>query len=122
MPGSDLSCSSLTGVASSVVFCCFKVQYVVHLEMFRLLWKTSFVMTSLASDINKAFSSTQLWLPGYFLFFRPLSPPTLKMAIVGNPSRSAVSEILGPGHLAPTTMPYSESLNYCICFTVHLSG
>ncbi len=63
----------------------------------------------LTSDINKAFSSTQLPLTGYFLFFGPffVNPKT----VVGeNPSRSAVFEILRRARLAPTTIPRSKSL------------
>ncbi len=64
----------------------------------------------LTSDINKAFSSTQLPLTGYFLFFGPffVNPKT----VVGeNPSRSAVFEILRRARLAPTTIPRSKSLS-----------
>ncbi len=63
----------------------------------------------LASDINKAFSSTQLLLTGYFHFFGPFSV-TLEMVVCGNPSRSAVFEILRPARLRPTTIPRSKSL------------
>ncbi len=51
------------------------------------------VHSPLTSDINKAFSSTQLPLTGYFLLFRPFSV-TLEMVVCENPSRSAVCEIL----------------------------
>ncbi len=67
------------------------------------------VHSPLTSDINKAFSSTQLQLTGYFLFFRPFSV-NLEMVVCENPSRSAVFEILRPARLAPTTIPRSESL------------
>ncbi len=43
----------------------------------------------LTSDINKAFSSTQLSLTGYFLFFGPFSV-NLEIVVCENPSRSAV--------------------------------
>ncbi len=52
----------------------------------------------LTSNINKAFSSTQLPLTGYFLFFRPFS-------VNPRDPRSAVFEILRPARLAPTTIP-----------------
>ncbi len=61
------------------------------------------VHSRLTFDINKAFSSTQLPLSGYFLFFGPFS-------MRENPSRSAVFEILIPGHLAPTNISRSKSL------------
>ncbi len=62
----------------------------------------------LTSDINKAFSSTQLPLTGYFLFFGPFS---VNPRVVGeNPSRSAVFKIPRPAHLTPTTIPHSKSL------------
>ncbi len=67
------------------------------------------VHSLLTSDINKAFSSTQLPLTGYFLFFRPFSV-NLEMVVCENPSRSAVFEILRPVRLAPTTIPRSKSL------------
>ncbi len=63
----------------------------------------------LTSDINKAFSSTQLLLTGYFRFFGPFSV-NLEMVVCENPSRSAVYEILRPVRLAPTTIPRSKSL------------
>ncbi|MEQ2303645.1 hypothetical protein AMECASPLE_019137 [Ameca splendens] len=58
------------------------------------------VHDALTSDCNKAFFSTQLLLTGYFLFF--MYPK--KMALLKNPSTSAVSEILRPGCLAPKTI------------------
>ncbi len=59
----------------------------------------------LTSDINKTFSSTQLLLTGYFLFFGPFSVNPREI-----PSRSAVYEILRSARLAPTTIPRSKSL------------
>ncbi len=57
----------------------------------------------LTSDINKAFSYTQLPLTGYFLFFGPFSGNPRDG--YENPSRSAVFEILRPACLAPITIP-----------------
>ncbi len=88
---SSVSCSYLTGAAPGVVFCCWSpsasgfdvlcVQrwcsaYLGCNEwLFELLSIISIqsVSRSLTYDINKAFSSTQLPLTGYFLFFRPFS-------------------------------------------------
>ncbi len=67
------------------------------------------VHSPLTSDFNKAFSSTQLSLTGYFLFFRPFSV-NLEMVVRENPSRSAVYEILRPARLVLTTIPRSKSL------------
>ncbi len=53
----------------------------------------------LTSDINKAFSSTQLDI----FSFSDHSLWTLQMVVCENPSRSAVFEILRPARLAPTT-------------------
>ncbi len=74
----------------------------------------------LTSDINKAFSSTQLPLTGYFLFFRSFSV-NLEMVVCENPSRSAVFEILRPvrlpqqpfhvqSHLNPLSSPFWRSV------------
>ncbi len=63
----------------------------------------------LTPDIKMAFLSTQLPLTGYFLFFGPF-PANPEMVVHENPGRSAVSEILRPARLAPTTMPVSKSL------------
>ncbi len=63
----------------------------------------------LTSDINKAFSSTQLPLTGYFLFFGPFSV-NLEMVVCENPRRSAVFEIHRPVRLVLTTIPLSKSL------------
>ncbi len=67
------------------------------------------VHSPLNSDINKAFSSTQLPLTGYFLFVWPFSV-NLEMVVCENPSRSAVSEILRPARLAPIIIICSKSL------------
>ncbi len=67
------------------------------------------VHSPLTSDINKAFSSTQLPLTGYFLFFRPFSV-NLEMVVCENPSRSAVCEILRSVRLTPTTIPRSKPI------------
>ena len=61
------------------------------------------------SGINKAISPSEVPLTGYFLFFRPFSV-SLEMVVRENPSRSAVSEILRPACLAPTTRPCSKTL------------
>ncbi len=63
----------------------------------------------LTSDINNAFSSTQLPLTGYFLFFRPFSVNS-RDSCRENPSRSAVFEILRPARLALTIIPHSKCL------------
>ncbi len=63
----------------------------------------------LTSDINKAFSSTQLPLTGYFLFFRSFSV-NLEMVVCENPSRSASVWNTQTSRLAPTTIPRSKSL------------
>ncbi len=89
---SSVCCSYLTGAAPGVVFCCWSpsasgfdvlcVQrwYSADLGcnewLFELLLSfisNQSVHSPLTSDINKAFSSTQLMLAGYFLFFRPFS-------------------------------------------------
>ncbi len=64
----------------------------------------------LTSDINKALSSTQLPLTGYFLLFGPFSVNPRDGCVCENPNRSAVCEILRPARLAPTTVPRSTSL------------
>ncbi len=67
-----------------------------------VIWVTVVFLSSLtspfSSDLNKAFSFS---LTGYFLFFGPFSVNPRD----GNPSRSAVCEIL-----RPTTIPHSKSL------------
>ncbi len=68
------------------------------------------VHSPLTSDINKAFSSTQLPLTGYFLFFRPFSV-NLEMVVCENPSRSAVSEILRPARLSQQPFQVQSQLN-----------
>ncbi len=90
---SSVCCSYLTGAAPGVVFCCwstsasgFDVLCVQRCILQILVVTSSYlsycclsiisnqsVHSPLTSDINKAFSSTQLPLTGYFLFFRPFS-------------------------------------------------
>ncbi len=67
------------------------------------------VHSPLTSDINKAFSSTQLPLTGYFLFFRSFSV-TLEMVVCENPSRISSFWNTQTSPSAPTTIPRSESL------------
>ncbi len=64
----------------------------------------------LTSDINKVFSSTQLPLTGYFLFFRSFSV-NLEMVVCENPSRSAVFEILRPARLHQQPFHVQSHLN-----------
>lgn len=68
--------------------------------------------SSLTFDVNKEFSQRELPLARYFLFFRPFSVIPRGGCEGKNPSMSAVSELLRPACLAPTTMPHSESLNF----------
>ncbi len=90
---SSVSCSYLTGAAPGVVFCCWSPSasgfdvLCVQRCILQILVVTSgylsycclsiisnqSVHSPLTSDINKAFSSTQLPLTGYFLFLRPFS-------------------------------------------------
>ncbi len=90
---SSVCCSYLTGAAPGVVFCCWSPSAsgfrccVFRDGILQILVVTSgylsycclsiisnqSVHSPLTSDINKAFSSTQLPLTGYFLFFRPFS-------------------------------------------------
>ncbi len=90
---SSVSCSYQTGAAPGVVFCCwspsdsgFDVLCVQRCILQTLVVTSGYlsycylsiisnqsVHSPLTSDINKAFSSTQLLLTGYFLFFRPVS-------------------------------------------------
>ncbi len=93
---SSVSCSYLTGAAHGVVFvvfCCwspsasgFEVLCVQRCILHTLVVTSGYlsycclsiisdqsVHSPLTSDINKAFSSTQLPLTGYFLFFGPFS-------------------------------------------------
>ncbi len=89
---SSVCCSYLTGAAPGVVFCCWSpsasgfdvlcVQrwYSADLGCNEWLFDCCLSIISnqsvhypLTSDINKACSSTQLPLTGYFLFFRPFS-------------------------------------------------
>ncbi len=81
----SISCSQLTGAAPGVVFCCwspsgsgFEVLCVQRCILHTLVVTSGYLSycclsiiynhSPLASDINKAFSSTQLPLTGYFLF------------------------------------------------------
>ncbi len=88
-----MCCSYLTGAAPGVVFCCWSPSasgfdvLCVQRCILQILVVTSDYLSycclsiisnqsahsPLTSDINKAFSSTQLPLTGYFLFFRPFS-------------------------------------------------
>ncbi len=88
-----MSCSYLTGAAPGVVFCCWSPSasgfdvLCVQRCILQILVVTSgylsycclsiisnqSVHSPLTSDINKTFSSTQMPLTGYFLFFRPFS-------------------------------------------------
>ncbi len=90
---SSVCCSYLTGAAPGVVFCCWSPSasgfdvLCVQRCILQILVVTSDYLSycclsiianqsahsPLTSDINKAFSSTQLPLTGYFLFFRPFS-------------------------------------------------
>ncbi len=90
---SSVCCSYLTGAAPGVVFCCWSPSasgfdvLCVQRCILQILVVTSGYLSycclsiiynqsahsPLTSDINKAFSSTQLPLTGYFLFFRPFS-------------------------------------------------
>ncbi len=90
---SSVSCSYLTGAAPGVVFCCwspsasgFDVLCVQRCILHNLVVTSGYlsycclsiisnqsVHSPLTSDINKTFSSTQLPLTGYFLFFGPFS-------------------------------------------------
>ncbi len=90
---SSVCCSYLTGAAPGVVFCCwspsasgFDVLYVQRCILHTLVVTSGYlsycclsiisnqsVHSPLTSDLNKTFSSTQLPLTGYFLFFRPFS-------------------------------------------------
>ncbi len=90
---SSVCCSYLTGAAPGVVFCCWShllqgsMCCVFRDGILQILVVTSgylsycclsiisnqSVHSPLTSDINKTFSSTQLPLAGYFLFFRPFS-------------------------------------------------
>ncbi len=90
---SSVCCSYLTGAAPGVVFCCWSPSasgfdvLCVQRCILQILVVTSgylsycclsiisnqSVHSLLTSDLNKAFSSTQLPLTGYFLFFRPFS-------------------------------------------------
>ncbi len=90
---SSVCCSYLTGAAPGVVFCCWRPSasgfdvLCVQRCILQILVVTSgylsycclsiisnqSVHSPLTSDINKAFSSTQLPLTGYFLFFGPFS-------------------------------------------------
>ncbi len=80
-----------------------------------VIWVSVAFLSSLTSlpillwPLNKLFSSTQLPLTGNVLFFGPFSV-TLEMVVHENLSRSAVSEIIRPARLAPTTIPHSKSL------------
>ncbi len=89
----SVCCSYLTGAAPGVVFCCcsssasgFDVlcvqrRYSAYLGYNEWLFELRCLSiisnqsdhSPLTSDINKAFSSTQLPLTGYFLFFGPFS-------------------------------------------------
>jgi len=57
--------------------------------------------------LRRQFSTTELLLTGYMLFFWTffVNPGEWE-----NPSRSAVSEMLRPARLAPTAIPHSKSL------------
>ncbi len=90
---SSVSCSYLTGAAPGVVFCCWSPsasgfdvlcvqRCILHILVVTSVYlsycclsiiSNQSVHSPLTSDINKAFSSTQLPLTGYFLFFRPFS-------------------------------------------------
>ncbi len=90
---SSVCCSYLTGAAPGVVFCCWSPSasgfdvLCVQRCILQILVVTSgylsycclsiisnqSVHSPLTSDINKTFSSTQLPVTGYFLFFRPFS-------------------------------------------------
>ncbi len=133
---SSVSCSYLTGVSPGVVFCCwspsasgFDVLCVQRCILYTLVVTSGYLSycclsiisnqsahSPLNSDINKVFSSTQLTLTGYFLFFRSFSV-NLEMVVCENPSRSAVFEILRPvrlhqqpfhvqSHLNPLSSPF----------------
>ncbi len=89
----SVSCSYLTGAAPGVVFCCWSPSasgfdvLCVQRCILQILVVTSGYLSycclsiisnqsahsPLTSDINKTFSSTQLPLTGYFLFFGPFS-------------------------------------------------
>ncbi len=88
---SSVCCSYLTGAAPGVVFCCWSpsasgfmccvfrdgiLQTLVVTSGYLSYCRLSIISNQsahspLTSDINKAFSSTQLPLTGYFLFLRP---------------------------------------------------
>ncbi len=88
---------SLAVTGGYLSYCCFSII------------SNQSIHSHLTSEINKAFSSTQLPLTGYFFFFGPFSVNP-RMVVHGNPSRSAVLEILRPARMAPTTIPRSKSL------------
>lgn len=99
---------------------CFKVRRVARSRMLfcitcycclRISLKQS-GRSSLTFDVNEEFSQRELPLARYFLFFRPFSVIPRGGCEGKNPSMSAVSELLRPACLAPTTMPHSESLNF----------
>ncbi len=78
---SSVSCSYLTGAAPGVVFCCWSTSASGFDVLCVQRWYSAYLgcnewlfeLNTRTFDINKAFSSTQLPLTGYFLFFGPFS-------------------------------------------------
>jgi len=128
---SSCSCSQLTGMTAVCFFCCcclspssfneLCVQTCSSADLSCSKWLFELLLPfcqlksvwPFTSDLIKAFSPTELPLTGFFILFCPFSVNP-KQVVCENPSRSAVSEILRPARLAPTTILSSKSLFFLI--------